>query len=346
MLARIAIEDNNNAEAERHLRHYLELRPGDPRGLAELGSVLLASGRGAEGVALLEQALEAAPELGVAHLNLGAYYAQQGEFQAARRHLEPAAALLPDDSKVQFQWGNLLFQLGETREAEAALRRALALNPALAQAHYALAGLWRRQGRAEEADRALRAYQRLSEEALAASQRKRQLAALHGALHRLLEQDRLEEAVAKAEEILGVDSKDDLAHYRLAQIAYLRHEEDAALAAVRDALRLKDFEPAYRLLEAMCLARLGRLGESETAYRKVVELSDYAEAHAALGELALARGDVVAGVKSWRRAVELEPENPEFRLGLADALEQAGEWAESERQRAEARALQQSIRPH
>jgi Flp pilus assembly protein TadD len=239
----------------------------------------------------------------------------------------------------------VLARLDNLAEAERNFRKALDLDPNYVEAHYALGTLLRQTGRAEEASRVMAEYDRLSSAALKNRERIRRVSAFFWEAKDLLEHDQLEEAEAKLHEILELEPQNDLARYRLGQIFYLRHEYERALEAARVALGWKEFEPAYYMLEAMCLERLGRDEEAATAYERLVSLVDYADAYLAIGRLELRRGNTSKAVAELRRAVALESRNPELHLALAEALEKAGNHAESRKQRTQAEALRGKSNP-
>jgi len=347
LLGRVAQEQGDHALAERHLRHYLKLRPGDPEGVWRLGAALLAEEKPQEAESLLKQALRKKPRLGAAHYNLGVLYSRRGgKDRQAKTHLEEATRLLPGNAKAYYELGSVLVRLDDLGNAERDFRRALELDTGYIEAHYALGTLLHQTGRAEEASRVLAEYERLSSAALENREHSRRISAYFWEVKDLLEHDRLEEAEPKLHEILKLEPQNDLAYYRLAQIYFLRHEYERALETARVILGWKEFEPGYYMLEGMCLERLGRDQEAVTAYERLVSLTDYADAYLALGRLELYRGNINKAVAELRRAVALEPKNPESHLALAEALEKAGKHAESQKQRSEAKALRGKSDPH
>ncbi len=340
LLGRVAQEQGDHAIAEKHLRHYLRLRPGDAEGLWRLATSLAAEEKYQEAEPLLLQALKKNPNLGNAHYNLGVLYSRRGKDLQARSHLEAATRLLPGNAQAHYELGTVLVRLQDLTGAEPNFRKALDLVPNYIEALYALGTLLRQTGRAEEAARILADYDRLSSAALKNRERDRRTSAYFWEVKDLLERDQLEEAETKLQEILELEPQSDLAYYRLGQIFYLRHEYERALETVRVALGQKEFEPAYYMLEALCLERLEREKEAATAYERLVSLVDYPDAYLALGRLELRRGNVSKAVAELRRAVALESRNPELHMALAEALEKAGDLAESRKQRAQAEELQ------
>ncbi|MGH9580960.1 MAG: tetratricopeptide repeat protein, partial [Terriglobales bacterium] len=90
---------------------------------------------------------------------------------------------------------------------------------------------------------------------------------------------------------------------------------------------------------------LGQDEKAAGAYEHVLRLADYSEAHVALAGIASRRGDAEQAVEHLRRAVALEPKDPDLRLALAKALSEAGDLAGSRRERARAQALRNASAP-
>ncbi|MBI4483452.1 MAG: tetratricopeptide repeat protein [Acidobacteria bacterium] len=345
LFGRVAEEQGDHALAEPHLRDYVRFRPEDPTGLGELGVVLLVQGKFEEAESLLKRVLEKDPNSGAAHYNLGLLYSRRGQHQQAKHHLEHAIPLLAEKAQAYHQLGTVLVRVGELPAAEKWFRQALELSPAGLESLYALGTLLRRQGRTEEANKILAEHERLSAAALEERQRGRRVSAYHQEVKELLKRDRLNEAQKKVDEILQLDPENDLAYYRLAQIFYLRGEYERALETVQRAIARKKFEPAYHSLQAMCWEKLGQDDKAAGAYERVLSLAEYTDTYWALARLEQRRGNFSRALAHLRRAVALEPENPELRLALAAALEEAGESEESRKERAKARALQEEATP-
>ncbi|HZK81539.1 MAG TPA: tetratricopeptide repeat protein, partial [Humisphaera sp.] len=72
--------------------------------------------------------------------------------------------------------------------------------------------------------------------------------------------------------------------------------------------------------------RIGDLASARTAFEEAVRINPLLpEAHCELGRLCLAMGNVELAMKHSRRAVEIAPDNPDFAVALASALEADGQ---------------------
>jgi len=97
---------------------------------ARAAATELMKGRDFDGaIAVLDEALAAAPsEAGLLMLR-GIARSQLGDFEAGVDDLRSAAALAPRDSKIQFNLGNGLAKLGERAEASQAYQAAILADP-------------------------------------------------------------------------------------------------------------------------------------------------------------------------------------------------------------------------
>jgi tetratricopeptide (TPR) repeat protein len=107
-------------------------------------------------------ALELAPGLADAHLNLGRLLHAAGNATSAEAHYRQALAARPDDALAAYNLGVALQDQHRLAEAAAAYRQALTHNPALADAHFNLSGVYEALGDKTAAFRHLRTYHTLS----------------------------------------------------------------------------------------------------------------------------------------------------------------------------------------
>lgn len=130
-------------EAERGFAAALDLMPGRPSVLTNLGAVRLKLGRPEEAVALLQEALLQEPENTEALGHCGAARAELGQPQAALALFDRALA---KDASLASLWtlrGSVLKELGRLDEAAASFRTALEHGGDAALNRYYLAGLAR-----------------------------------------------------------------------------------------------------------------------------------------------------------------------------------------------------------
>ena len=122
--------------------------------------------------------IEANPNSGEAHRQLGEIYFLQGRDELALAEFLAATWLDPRDAKAFAATGQVQARLLKYADAVGALERALSLDPGLREARYALGTSLMRLGKTDEAKRVLEMFQQQQADAEAAGQRAFQLDAL------------------------------------------------------------------------------------------------------------------------------------------------------------------------
>ena len=107
----------------------LRIDPKDALSRAKLGASLAVTGRIAEAVTTLEQAVTDDPQLARAHHLLGQIFCQQQNAPKAKAALQRAVELDPENGKAQNDLGWVLFATGEVARGIVHLEKAVQLNP-------------------------------------------------------------------------------------------------------------------------------------------------------------------------------------------------------------------------
>jgi Flp pilus assembly protein TadD len=155
LLALCQAEAGATAAAEQAFQRALALAPGQPLILTNLATLLRRLQRPTEAVALLHQAVQAAPALMPAWRQLGLTALDAGDAALARQALRRVVQGAGADAAVWHTLGMAERALGDFEAAEAALRQTLALQPGHARAWVNLGGVLRLLGRVDESASAL-----------------------------------------------------------------------------------------------------------------------------------------------------------------------------------------------
>ncbi len=135
-------------DAETLWEHTLEREPDSFIAHNNLGTRRLAEGRHDDAIAHFRRAIEVAPRVAEAHLNLGnAINASTGDLARAEPHWVRASELDPGQAQALYNLAALRLQQGRLAEAEGLLRRALEARPTYERAFLRLLWLFRQQGR-------------------------------------------------------------------------------------------------------------------------------------------------------------------------------------------------------
>ncbi len=146
------IMTGRTAEALKAVENAVCLLPGDAAAHHDMGIVLYALGRHEEALESLRRAIELEHQFPEAHNNLGNMLWELGRLKEAEVCLRHATALKPEFFIAHNNLGNVLRGLGRQGEAEKHYRLAIELKPDYAEAHDNLGTTLQDLGRAEEAE--------------------------------------------------------------------------------------------------------------------------------------------------------------------------------------------------
>jgi Flp pilus assembly protein TadD len=221
-------ETGRPAEAMPHLEEAIRIRPDYPTAITNMGRALFLLGRIDEAFAHFERAYALAPDDPVVRNNLGFTRQRQGDLAEAERWFRSALEVAPDWAEVHHKLATVLLMAVRPAEAHPHLARAAELEPANTTYREHLADLERGQGAA------------LTRHLVEAH---RQVGL---ALH---ERGRPAEAEAHFARIVLLDPSDAEARNDLGFMLALQGRFEEAIAQYEEALRLRpDLELARRNL--------------------------------------------------------------------------------------------------
>ena len=153
-------------------QRVLEANPRHAESLAGMCVLALASGQNEAAVRMAEAAVDAAPEMAVAHVALGQALKACGRNEAAERAYRKALELSGGQALAWLGLGELRLAAGKTEEARREFERALRHQPAMVPAHMGMGNALAMEGKNEAAlecyEQALRLRPKLAEGEFAA----------------------------------------------------------------------------------------------------------------------------------------------------------------------------------
>lgn len=353
--------------AESCYRLAAEAAPRDFRWPYYRGVTLAHRGQDAEAVRAFEEARgrvpeHRVPETAALHIRLGDLHLKLGRPEAARASYRKAVELDPESAAAWFGLGRAAVLADDDKGAIHHFEKTLELAPDAAAVHYPLAQACRRMGDLDCAQRHLdlhgpgglsftdplmqRVLQREVDTAIdtlrsLAAQPERmsadelvqtalgQLGAKGGAIERFRYQVEKEGP--------GVDGASPQArvHYTLGRLLQRSGNPEAAARHLDRALQLDPAleTAAARLRRADELRRRNDPAGAERELQRALELElaqgDRALVWHRLGEIARRRDSADKAVEHYRRALALDPELLDARLGLATALGRLGRYGEA-----------------
>lgn len=295
-------------EAEAHLRASLQIRPGHPIVLGNLGNVLLAAARHSEAISVYKEALDLAPDHADAAANLAIALLESGDATGAIDASRELARKHPGKAGVWATLGRALRQSGNAIEAIEPLERSLALRPQHPPTQLALAVALRDAGRPLQAIDFLNAllgtYPDLAEAAY-----------LLGHCHYDLGQT--DSAIAAYRRAVLASPRDRAMLDTLSRILWQTGATDAYLLPYAESL---EAWPDDGGLLADLVFKLGLANRPQDALRLAQDARARGIHHPELlhreAQCCLALGDIAAADTALRTALELAPANDDLRLEL------------------------------
>ncbi len=344
------IRDGDLRNAESALRRAVDLVPDNPAYLARLGQVLGMQNRMEEAGRYYDRALKLAPDSAAIRRNLALTQWSRRRFEEAKANLEQVLARVPGDELTRFLLGMILVNSGDYARAVGLLEsvpervrgqgEAVA---ALARAQYAL-------GKREEAGATLEsmalnrslppgdvyacattaanAEDFATAETLFRSIRSTypDAAALSYQIARMqFRSDRIDRSRRTLLEAIGKGQDSGPIHNLLGHCHAARNQLQSAVASFERAMELEPGEESHYLDAVQLLAEhqiwrvLIRIAEKGVAR---IPRSDRLFRMKGLAETAMLYSE--DAVRSYRRALEINPDSAKANLGLAIAQRTAG----------------------
>ena len=123
--AMLASDDSRSSDARQFLEKALQLDPGSPTALRQLGELELAAENFAKAATYLKRASELRPDDSTAAFELGEAAAKSGDWSGARDALEASLKLAPSQLPARLLLGRVYLQLKDAKNAEDQFEAAL-----------------------------------------------------------------------------------------------------------------------------------------------------------------------------------------------------------------------------
>ena len=263
-----------------------------------------------EAVVAQQQALELQPDFAKAHAGLGLAYFMQNKSELALEHYRHAVALAPELLEAHLKIGIILLNQQRYAEAVDAYKAMLALVPDNAEIYHNLGLCYARQAKAAKDAPS-------TEDLMTAA-----LAALEKAVE--LSGDLEQTGQPSAEPPFLKET-----YYLIGEIQASNADFNAAQEAYLASGLPKAYNALARLSAKFAIEKKGELGVDLEAARgyaqEAIRLDpNVASYYNTLALINFRRGDYLQAEKAIRRALELDPENPNYQQGLKQVLGKMG----------------------
>ena len=297
-------------EAEARYRQALAERPGNPDALHFLGLVAHQSGRHADAIDLIRQAI-AVHQRPAFSYNLGQVHLARKDAAAAEDAFRQTIAEAPDHAEALFHLSDLLRARHDIAGAIEYCRRAIAAKPGFVEAYVNLGLLFKEAGNAADAVGHLEAADRL---------RPNDPHILNN-LGMVREQIAPSDAVEDFRRALALDPRSAATSMNLARLLTSVARHDEAIGALETALNIIGEDADIRMLLASTCAEANRTEDAIAHYERAAaaepqstrSLIALANLHRQIGQFEKAHG-------YYQRALKLDPENCDAVIGILKHL--------------------------
>jgi len=318
----LEIEAQSYAAAITALRRAAALAPGDSHVRILLIRAYLSQGEKESALAQLNQVLAKNPE------NIGAWflraqvYAEQNENEKALVDAEKVVSAQPGNLQGQTLLAKILVRLKQCERAANVLRPQESTVQLDTEALFLLSNAYECSGQAELAKKA-------RDDFAAASQADRKHAEDAVQSQHYVEQanelalmGHFTEALRLLQSGLERNPQNGFAYSQQAKIYVSMHDPEKAREAIAKALEIQPYQPDFLYVLGIIEEGAANFDAALSAFEKVILVNPKeADAHFEIGQVWVKRGDKVKATAAFRSAVELAPDDPEYKKALADAEE-------------------------
>ena len=283
-------------EAEKTARLGLKKNPKQLDLLVFLADLFMREGRLDEGRLLLEKARLLDPANASVHIRLGRLLSRIGESENARKSYISAIKIAPNNYMPFLLLGQSLVKEGLYEEALGHLETACKMAPEESPVRYLLWRVQMRLGRQDGAEKHRTVFETLKREDMAAA-------------------DKVNAERNNDEEMRGLAAS---FHLKMARFYLERKDEGMAENHFQQAVSVApQLAAAHHLLATFYLHR-NRPLQAKTSFDQLVQIEpNHAGYRTDLGTLLLQTKDYAVGVKELRRALTLDPDQPQALHNLA-----------------------------
>ena len=300
--ARLARRNALIEQATIYATRGVALSPQDPETHITLGLVQNASGRPAEAVQSFERALAQRPQSSDALLGKADALNAQGRAEEAEKIYRQVLALRPDETGALSRYGFFCFTRGRYEEAVTHFRKVSQLVPDFALAHSNLGGALSKLGRNEEARAAYQKALALQPTAIGFTN----LGVLEFSLGRYADarQSFLRATELAPSDVVAWANLGDACRWAPGAAGEARQAYERAVTSAEQALQVNPNDAYTHSVVALCLTRNGRIDEGQRGIRRALELDPTnPDVLYKAGMIALLRGNSDSAVSWLERAV-------------------------------------------
>ena len=309
----ILYESGKYKQAEDLYRKSIEKFPDDPEFHFNLGMTLQKTGRMDQAMGSFARAAEIKPDYALAYHGMGQILFYKKDYNGAIREYEKALELNAGLAEIHNDMGNVLFEKNDFDKANEYYTKALELDGQIFEAFFNQCVILEKKGSMQKA---IECYENCIEKF------KNHPESMNNAGSLLIRLERFEEAEKNFLKAIEIDNSFLNAHYNLIELYKKTDKPEKALDQYQI---LAEYNPGdLEVRHEICalLGDSGKLDKAEQCYKKI--LSDdpkRAIDHFQLGIVLLRKGLETEAGKHFKKALEIDPDNPYFKQFISQGVE-------------------------
>jgi len=309
-----------------HLLHYddaiVELKraaqrqPNSAPAHEQLGVAYQAKGDEEKALAQFNEAIRLAPGSASAYYFRGSLYADRNDDDHAYRDAKEAFRLEPN-SQTQVLLAKTALRANKCDEAIALLQPfadSASVDPADL---YLLSRAYKCAGQAQRAQELQDEYEKQSQKAQDAKTHTMNADHLAANAAELARKNQLTPALALLSQALAEDPENGATLALLAKIDFSRGDVSKAREEITKALSIDPYNPDYLYVQGKVLENSDPAAALQAFQQTVLVNPTESDAYYEMGELYLKMGERTRAAEALRKAVQLSPEDPDYKKALA-----------------------------
>jgi protein O-mannosyl-transferase len=309
----ILYESGKYKQAEDLYRKSIEKFSDNPEFHFNLGMTLQKTGRMDEAMESFDRAAEIKPDYALAYHGMGQILFYKKDYKGAIREYDKALELNAGLAEIHNDMGNVFFEKNDFDKAKEYYTSALELNDQIYEAFFNQCVILEKKGSLQKA---IKCYENCMEKF------KNHPESMNNAGSLLIKLERFEEAEKYFLKAIEIDNTFLNAHYNLIELYKKTGKSEKALDQYQNVAEFNPDDLEVRHEICALLGDSGKLDKSEQCYKKI--LSDdpkRALDHFQLGIVLLRKGLETEAGKHFKKALEIDPDNPYFKHFISKGVE-------------------------
>ncbi len=310
-----------------HLSAALALDPASAQARNRLAIAYKAKGDASGALAQISKILARDPNDALALYTRGQIYGDQNKDSLALPDAEKVVELQPKNQRGRLLLAKILIRSPAEAKAEGARQRCsravTALEPLVtapstdSETLFLLSRAYQCAGQDENAQEALTKFEKASQNDRTTNENKTQAKHLVQQADQLAIKNDFAGSLDLLQQAIAMDSTYAAAYSQLAKLYYSAGDIDKASEAITQALAREPYHPEYLYVHGKILEKESNFDAALVAFQQTTLVNPKeSDAYFEIGTIYQHRGDRAKALAAYKKAVELSPDDPDYRRAL------------------------------